>query len=106
MNIIIDNMLINHNTSNRYGVYNTAYFSTKYIKVSPYNSLTFVLNGGEVILYRKDFVYTDYWSGNNRTVALTGNSYWARVSMPKSGTGNVYVKNNTTGEYLYKGEDV
>ena len=91
MNSIIDNMLINHNTSNIYGVYNSAYFSTKYIKVSPYNSLTFVLNGGEVMLYRKDFVYA---------------AYWARVSVPKSGAGNVYVKNNTTGEYLYKGEDV
>lgn len=102
----VDGLLINHNTANRYGVNNSSYFSTKYIKVSPYDSLTFILKGGEVMLYRKDFVYTDYWSGDNRTVALSANCYWARVSFPTNQAGNVYVKNNTTGEYLYKGANV
>ena len=100
---IVDN--INHNQSNRYGQSNSNYFAIPYAKVSPGNSISF--NVEFIILYKRDFTYADYWSTSSvRTITAGNTSYLIRASIPKSKSRTAYIKNNTTGEYYYKGEDV
>lgn len=78
------------------------------MRVNPGNSITF--SNGFIILYKRDFVNGDYWSGGSisspRTITIGNNIYLLRASIKKSEQSRVYIKNNTTGEYLYKGEDV
>ena len=78
------------------------------MRVSPGNSVTF--SNGYIMLYRRDFVCGDYWSGGSvnspRTITIGNNLYLLRASIQKSQKTKVYIKNNTTGEYLYKGEDI
>lgn len=78
------------------------------MKVAPGNSITF--SNGFIMLYRRDFVNGDYWSGGSinspRTITIGNNIYLLRASIQKTEQSRVYIKNNTTGEYLYKGEDV
>ena len=103
---IVDNLY--HNQNNRYGQNNSNYFALPYMRVSPGNSITF--SNGFIMLYRRDFVNGDYWSGGSinspRTITIGNNIYLLRASIQKSEQSRVYIKNNTTGEYLYKGEDV
>ena len=106
VNGIVDNLY--HNQNNRYGTANSAYYALPYMRVTPGNSITF--SNGYIMLYRKDFVNADYWSGGSasrpRTITVGNNLYLIRFAIQKTQEKNVYVKNNTTGEYLYKGENV
>ena len=103
---IVDNLY--HNQNNRYGTTNSSYFALPYMRINPGDSITF--SNGFIMLYRKDFVNADYWSGGStsspRTVTIGSNCYLIRFSIQKTQEKNVYVKNNTTGEYLYRGENV
>ena len=82
-------------------------FTIPFHKVSPNDSITFYKTY-TMIVYRKDFIYCDWWGASGvRTLKLTNsNSYLIRLSIRKADRDIAYVKNNTTGEYIYKGEDV
>lgn len=103
---IFDNLY--HNQNNRYGTTNSSYIALPYMRINPGDSITF--SNEYIMLYRKDFTNTDYWSGGSinspRTITTANDAYLIRFSIQKSQQSKVYVKNNTTGKYLYKGEDV
>lgn len=103
INGIVDN--IYHNQKNRYGKVDSNYYALPYVRVNPGDSITF--NTDYIILYKKDFVSGDYWSaGSTRTIKIGSNIYLMRASIQKSKESTRYIKNNTTGEYYYKGADV
>ena len=106
MNYNIDNFYIERNNY-KYGTTNSQYYTTPYIKVQPSSSITFGID--YFFLYGRDFVYVDWWSGaygSSRTIGLSSKSYYLRASILKQNAGNYYIYNNTTGEYIIKGENV
>ena len=82
-------------------------FTIPFHKVSPNDSITFYKTY-TLFVYRKDFIYCDWWGPSGvRTLTLTNtNSYLIRLSIKKADKDIAYVKNNTTGEYIYKGANV
>ena len=104
---IVNNISFDQNY--KYGKADNNYYALPYMnKVKPGDQIVF--SNGYIMLYRKDFVYLDYWSGGSinspRTITVGNNLYLIRFAIQKTQEKNVYVKNNTTGEYLYKGENV
>ena len=104
---IVNNISFDQNY--KYGKADNNYYALPYMnKVKPGDKIVF--SNGYIMLYRKDFVYLDYWSSGSinspRTITVGNNLYLIRFAIQKTQEKNVYVKNNTTGEYLYKGENV
>ena len=98
----------NTNSDPYYGVTNSGDFTIPYHKVRPNDSITFY-NTYTLLVYRKDFIYIDYWGAQSgvRTITLNkSDSYLLRCSIKKVNRATAYIKNNTTGEYIYKGSAV
>lgn len=51
----------------------------------------------------------DFWGSNTsqgRVITLKNNSYYVMMAILKSAIGNAFIKDNTTGTYIYKGSNV
>lgn len=84
-----------------------------FIPTNGATQITWGVTGGTLGVlceYKADGSFVDYWGAtvNPRTVTLTGgaNSTQLKASFSTAHLANAYVKNASTGEYIWKGENV
>lgn len=102
------NKRLEYSSSYRYGYTASGYVCTPYYRVNPGDTIVYTNSKtGSFLLFGGDFVYKDYWgSGTNKTITISSGCYAIRMGMTTSGSGNAYIYNQTTGEFLYKGANV
>lgn len=95
---------------------NSDYMLTPYFKVLPGHSITVDLTAISTLAVSElpnNFTSIsqshEYWNQNQglpKTFTTTGSTYYIICNVAKSRLSTAYIKDNTTGEYIWKGESV
>jgi hypothetical protein len=83
---------------------------TDYMPVNGGDSITWGSNMARDMLieFDENFVKVDHWSstGSSRTITTNSRTRYVRTGFVIPAIAFSYVKNNTTGEYIFKGKEV
>ena len=84
--------------------------TTDFIPVAGGNSITFKIpyadNYNIIVLYNSSKGYVTYYNHTSRTLTMPTNVRYIRVTFRMAWLDRYSVKNNTTGQYLFKGDEI